>query len=48
MKPSPGAEALLADLARRGLPEAEIFEKSGRSRRFVREAGGEDPGGPCS
>lgn len=45
MKPSPGAEALLADLARRGLSEGEVFEKSGRSRRFVREAGGEDSGG---
>ena len=45
MKPSPGAEALLADLGRRGLAEAEIFEKSGRSRRFVREAGGVDPEG---
>ena len=42
---SPGAVELLADLARRGLPEAEIYEKTGRSRRFSREspraAGGE-------
>jgi predicted Zn-dependent protease len=38
MTPSPGAEELLADLARRGLPDAEIFEKSGRSRRFARQA----------
>ena len=37
MTASPGAEALLADLPRRGFPDAEIFEKSGRSRRFVRE-----------
>ena len=38
MTASPGAEALLADLPRRGFPDAEIFEKSGRSRRVVRAA----------
>ncbi len=38
MTPSPGAEALLADLPRRGFPDAEIFEKRGRSRRFARQA----------
>lgn len=38
MTPSPGAEALLAELPRRGFPEAEIFEKRGRSRRFSRQA----------
>ncbi len=38
MSVSPGAEALLAELARRGFAAAEIYEKSGRSRRFVREA----------
>ena len=43
MKPSPGAEELLADLVRRGFPAAEIFEKSGRSRRFVRETSGREP-----
>ncbi|MEO8275952.1 MAG: metallopeptidase TldD-related protein [Thermoanaerobaculia bacterium] len=35
MNSSPGAEALLADLPNRGFPEAEIYEKRGRSRRFV-------------
>ncbi len=38
MSSSSGAEALLAELARRGFAEAEILEKSGRSRRFTREA----------
>lgn len=38
MTPSPGAEALLADLPRRGFADAEIFEKCGRSRSFVRTA----------
>lgn len=47
MKPSPGAETLLADLARRGFTAAEIFEKSGRSRRFVREADRREPEAPA-
>ena len=37
MTPSPDAEALLAELPRRGFPAAEIFEKQGRSRSFSRE-----------
>ena len=37
MTPSPDAEALLAELPRRGFPAAEIFEKQGRSRSFTRE-----------
>ncbi len=37
MTPSPAAEALLAELPRRGFPAAEIFEKQGRSRSFTRE-----------
>ena len=37
MTPSPEAEALLAELPRRGFPAAEIFEKQGRSRSFTRE-----------
>ncbi len=43
MTPSPGAEALLAGLRLRGFAEAEVCEKSGRSRRFVREAPAEAP-----
>lgn len=43
MTASPGAEALLAGLRSRGLAEAEIYEKSGRSRRFVREAPADAP-----
>lgn len=39
MSVSPGAEALLAELLRRGFGEVEIYEKSGRSRRFSRDAG---------
>ncbi|MEO7793497.1 MAG: metallopeptidase TldD-related protein, partial [Thermoanaerobaculia bacterium] len=42
MTASPGAEALLADLIRRGLGAAEIFEKSGRSRCFARETATSD------
>ncbi len=38
MTPSPDAEALLVELPGRGFPEAEIFEKRGRSRRFSRQA----------
>jgi len=36
--PSPEAQALLAELTRRGLSTAEVFEKRGRSRRFARQA----------
>ena len=43
MSASPGAEALLAGLRKRGFAAAEIFEKTGRSRRFVREAAPEAP-----
>lgn len=42
MKVSDGAEALLAALVRRGFAEVEIYEKSGRSRRFVRDAAGQE------
>lgn len=38
MTPSPEAEELVAELPRRGLPEAEVFEKRGRSRRFSRQS----------
>ena len=48
MTASPGAEALLADLPRRGFPDAEIFEKSGRSRRFVRAAAASASGDPAA